>query len=178
MKKTISIKEKIKDSYGALKAEFGWKNIMQAPKVLKVVVNSGTGSVKDKNKKILIGDRLTKITGQKAAERGAKQSIANFKVRQGDVVGYQVTLRGDRMLSFLDKVVNIALPRTKDFRGLKASAIDEMGNYTLGIKEHTVFPETSDEDLKDVFGLSMTVVTSSKNAKETKGIFDPSRFSF
>jgi len=178
MKKTHSIKEKIKDSFEALKAEFNWKNKMQAPKILKVVINSGTGSVKDKNKKILIGDRITKITGQKAAERGAKKSIANFKLRQGDVVGYQVTLRGDRMISFLDKLVSIALPRTKDFRGLKLGAIDEMGNFSIGIKEHTVFPETSDEDLKDVFGLSITIVTSSKNAKETKAFLTHLGFPF
>jgi large subunit ribosomal protein L5 len=113
-------------------------------------------------------DRITKITGQRPVKKGAKQSIATFKVRTGDVVGIQVTLRGARMYDFLDKLINIALPRTKDFRGIKDSGIDEMGNYTVGIKEHTIFPETADEELKDVFGIAVTVVTNTKDKKETR----------
>ncbi len=144
----------------------GYKNPMQAPRILKVVVSSGTGSFKDKNKFKVVEDRLARITGQKAAPRGAKISIANFKSRQGDVVGYQVTLRGKRMYDFLDRLINIALPRTKDFRGISPDAADEMGNYTLGIKEHTIFPETSDEELKDVFGLAITIVTTAKSKDE------------
>ena len=144
----------------------GYKNPMQAPRLLKVVVSSGVGSYKDKNKFKVVEDRLARITGQKAAPRGAKISIATFKSRQGDVVGYQVTMRGKRMFDFLDRLVHLALPRTKDFRGIPLTAADEMGNYTLGIKEHNIFPETSDEELKDVFGLAVTIVTTAKSKEE------------
>lgn len=144
----------------------GYKNTMQMPRILKVVVSAGVGSFKDKNKFKVIEDRLARITGQKAASRGAKVSIASFKSRQGDVVGYQVTLRGKRLYDFLERLVHIALPRTKDFRGISPDAADEMGNYTLGIKEHNIFPETSDEELKDVFGLAVTIVTTAKSKEE------------
>jgi len=158
--------EKIKGAYEALKESQKYTNVMQAPRLTKVIVSSGVGSFKDKKKIPLVADRLEKITGQKAAQKGAKISIAAFKVRQGDPVGMQITLRGKRMYSFVDKLVNIALPRTKDFRGISANSIDEMGNYSFGIKEHTIFPETSDEDLKDVFGLGVTVVTTAKTKPE------------
>lgn len=144
----------------------GYKNPMQAPRIMKVVVSVGVGSFKDKNKFKIVEDRLAKITGQKAAPRGAKVSIATFKSRTGDIVGYQVTLRGSRMYDFLERLINIALPRTKDFRGISPTAADEMGNYTLGIKEHTIFPETTDEELKDVFGLAVTIVTTAKSKEE------------
>lgn len=144
----------------------GYKNPMQQPRLVKVVVSTGVGSFKDKNKFKVVEDRLAKITGQKASKRGAKASIANFKSREGDTVGYQVTLRGPRMHDFLEKLIHIALPRTKDFRGISPTAADDMGNYTLGIKEHTIFPETADEELKDVFGLAITIVTTAKNKKE------------
>src|SRR3989344_7113202 len=107
----------------------GYKNGMQTPRLLKVVISSGVGSFKDKNKFKIVESRLARITGQKSASRGAKVSIANFKSREGDVVGYQVTLRGKRMYDFLERLINIALPRTKDFRGIPPTAVDEMGNY-------------------------------------------------
>ncbi len=163
----ISIVEKQKKAFEKLKEKFGYKNVMQAPKVQKVVISVGTGKVVDKKRKEMIGERLMRISGQKPAVRGAKKSIASFKVRQGDEIGYQVTLRGSHMMNFLEKLINIALPRTKDFRGLKTSSVDEMGNYSFGIKEHNIFPETSDEDIKDVFSFGVTVVTSSKNKSET-----------
>lgn len=144
----------------------GYKNDMQKPRVMKVVISTGVGSFKDKNKFKVVEDRLARITGQKAAPRGAKVSVASFKSREGDVVGYQVTLRGQRMHDFLEKLVHIALPRTKDFRGIPKTGADEMGNYTLGVKEHTIFPETADEELKDVFGLAITVVTTAKSREE------------
>lgn len=156
-------------TFEALKGDFGYTNVMQTPKVTKVVISSGVGSISDKKRQQLIADRLTKIVGQKPAARQAKKAIATFKSRVGDLSGYQITLRGARMQSFLDKLIHIVLPRIKDFRGLKASAIDEMGNFTIGIKEHTVFPETSDEDAKDIFGLAVTIVTTAKNAKEAEG---------
>lgn len=174
----ISSREQNKTSFQALSPQFGYKNVMQAPKLVKVSVSSGVGSFKDKKKQDIVLDRLTKITGQKPAKKGAKISIASFKVRQGDPVGFQVTLRGNRMYDFIDRLINVALPRTKDFRGLSVRGIDSMGNYTLGIREHTVFPETTDEDLKDVFGLGVTVVTSAKNKAEAKAFFDHLGFPF
>ncbi len=157
-----------KNTHAALKGEFGYKNIMQTPKLEKLIVSTGVGSIKDKKKLEVILDRLTTITGQAPVKRNTKKSIANFKTRVGDLSGFQVTLRGARMVSFFDKLVNIVLPRVKDFRGIKVSAIDEMGNITIGLKEHTVFPETSDEDAKDVFGLAVTVTTTAKNKKEAE----------
>ena len=144
----------------------GYKNAMQRPKITRVVVSVGVGSFKDKNKFKIVEDRLARITGQKAASRGAKVSIASFKSREGDVIGYQVTLRGQRTHDFLEKLIHIALPRTKDFRGINPNAADEMGNYTLGIKEHTMFPETTDDELKDVFGMAITIVTTAKSKYE------------
>lgn len=157
--KTVTLKEKSQTLPG-------YKNPMQRPRLVKVVVSVGVGSFKDKNKFKVVEDRLARITGQKASPRGAKVSIATFKSRQGDVVGYQVTLRGQRMYDFLERLIHVALPRTKDFRGISPTGADEMGNYTLGIKEHTIFPETTDEELKDVFGMAVTVVTTAKNREE------------
>lgn len=167
----MKIKEKQKNTFSSLKGVLGYTNTMQASKVTKIVVSVSTGSVKDKNKIKVIEDRLMKITGQKSAPRSAKKSIASFKTRQGDIIGYQTTLRGPRMYDFLDKLIHIAFPRTRDFRGLSISSIDEMGNYTVGIKEHTIFPETADEDLKDIFGLSITIVTTAKSKKEAEAFF-------
>lgn len=166
------MKEKVKDSYKTLKDTLGLKNVMQAPKILKVVVSSGVGSFSDKKKIDIVEDRLAKITGQKPIRRGAKQSVASFKSRQGDIVGVQVTLRGEKMWNFLDRLINVALPRTKDFRGISNDAYDDMGNYTLSIKEHTVFPETADEDLKDVFGFAITFVTNLKDKKSAKAFLE------
>ena len=160
------IQEQQKTAFDSLKKEFGWSNLMQAPKVEKVVVSVGVGRMtKEKGRVETVADRLEKITGQKPASRGAKKAISTYKTRVGDKVGYQVTLRGARATDFLNRLIHIALPRTKDFKGISTSAIDEMGNYTLGIKEHSVFPETADEDIKDVFGMAVTVVTTAKNKK-------------
>ncbi|NQV88024.1 MAG: 50S ribosomal protein L5 [Parcubacteria group bacterium] len=176
--KTISIKEKNDKAFEALKATRGYTNKMQAPKIVKLVVSSGVGSFKDKKKIDLVAEKLTKITGQKAAKKGAKVSIATFKVREGDPVGFQTTLRGKRMYDFLDRLINVALPRTKDFRGISSKGIDPMGNYTLGIRENTIFPETTDEELKDVFGLAVTIVTTAKNKDEARAFFDHLGFPF
>ena len=159
-------KAKEKNMFAKLKDAFGYTNVLESPRLEKIVISSGIGSEKDKNKIALIADRLARITGQKPSPRPAKKSVASFKIRQGDVVGYQVTLRGARMYSFLDKLIHVALPRTKDFRGLSRDAVDEMGNYTLGIREHTIFPETSDEELRDVFGFAITLVTTAKTKEE------------
>lgn len=167
-----------KDSFKGMGEKFGWKNPMQSPRLMKIVISTGIGSLKDKKKIELIADRIARITGQKPALRGAKKSIATFKVRTGDPVGYQVTLRGKRMCDFVDRLVHIALPRTKDFRGIVRTAVDEMGNYTLGIKEHTIFAETSDEDLKDVFGMGVTIVTSSQKKDQTLAFLEYLGFPF
>jgi len=158
--------EKQKTAYEALKGSFGYTNSMQVPKIEKIVISTGIGKVADPKKVELIQDRIARITGQKGAARGAKKSIASFKVREGDVVGYQVTLRGVRMQDFFEKLVHVAFPRTRDFRGISPESIDEIGNISVGIKEHTIFPETSDEDQRDIFGLSITIVTSAKNKAE------------
>ncbi len=174
-----SVKNKQKNTYDVLKGTFGYTNIMQAPKLVKVVVNTGVGKTKgDKKKMELIVNRLAKITGQKPAERLAKKSIASFKVREGQLSGFQVTLRGAKMTDFLDRLINIALPRTRDFRGIKKEAVDAVGNYSLGIKEHTIFPETSDEDIRDVFGLSITVVTTAKTPAECSAFLEHLGFPF
>lgn len=157
-------------AFDSLKETFGYKNTMQAPRVEKVVISTGTGKIDDRGKIELIQDRLARITGQKPAPRPAKQSIASFKLREGDVIGYQVTLRGTQMNSFLDKLIHVALPQTRDFRGLKASAIDEMGNMTIGVREHTIFPETANEELKDVFGMAITIVTTAQTKEEAEAL--------
>lgn len=176
--KSISLKEKQNKAFESLKEKLGLKNKMQAPKVIKIVVNVGVGSLKDKNKLKVVEDRIAKITGQKAMTKGAKQSIASFKVREGDIVGVAVTLRGQRMFDFLDKLVYVALPRTKDFRGISKSGIDQMGNLSIGVKENTIFPESSDEDLKDVFGMAITIVTSAKDKKTAETFFEYLGFPF
>jgi len=168
-----SVKNKQKNTFKELKEQFGYTNIMQAPKLVKIVVSTGVGKTKgDKKKMELIVDRLSKITGQKPAERLAKKSIASFKVREGQLSGFQITLRGTKMTDFLDRLINIALPRTRDFRGIKKEAVDEVGNYSLGIKEHTIFPETSDEDIRDIFGLSITIVTTASSKEECSAFLE------
>ncbi len=164
-------KQRQQNAFDTLAESMGYTNRMAAPRIMKVVVSSGTGSAKDKARNAAVAERLARITGQKAAPRAARQSIATFKSREGDVIGYQVTLRGARMFDFLDKLIHIALPRTRDFRGLSPAAIDAMGNMTIGIKENSIFPETSDEDLKDVFGLAITVVTTAKSKKDADALF-------
>ncbi len=167
-----------KEAFETLKTEFKYKNPMQSPRLVKVVLSSGIGSFKDKKKIDIVKDRLSKIAGQKIATKGAKKSIASFKVREGDPVGSMVTLRGARMYSFMDKLLNIALPRTKDFRGLSISSVDGMGNISLGLREHTIFPETTDEDLKDVFGIGVMVVTTGRNKREAEAFFKKLGFPF
>lgn len=169
-----TVKQKEKKAYATLKTKYGYKNVMAAPRLVKVIVASGTGSGvkrnKDHNK--LVMERLAKITGQKPATRSAKKSIASFKIRIGDPVGVMVTLRGARMYGFLDKLINVAIPRTKDFRGIERKIVDSIGNLTMSIKEHTIFPETGDEELKDVFGLGITLVTTAKTKAEATEFFE------
>ena len=169
-----TVKQKEKKAYTTLKAKYGYKSSMAAPHLVKVVIATGTGTgiKKDKDRNKFIMDRLAKITGQKPATRGAKKSIATFKIRLGDPIGVMVTLRGARMYGFLDKLINVAIPRTKDFRGIERKVVDNIGNMTYGIKEHTIFPETGDEDIKDIFGLAITVVTTAKSKAEATDFFE------
>jgi large subunit ribosomal protein L5 len=172
--KHITVKEKDAMAFEKMKGLFGYKNKMAAPRLQKVVINVGTGTgiKKDKNRNEFISGRLEKITGQKAALRGAKKSIASFKVRQGDPIGVMTTLRGKRMFAFVEKLVNVTLPRTKDFRGISRRVVDDIGNMTIGVKEHTIFPETADEDIKDVFGFAITLVSSAKTKKEGLAFYE------
>ncbi len=169
-----TLKQKQEKSYDVLKPMFHYTNKLAAPRIQKVIVSVGTGSgmKKDKTKNTFVTDRILKITGQKPSVKAAKQSIASFKIRAGDPVGVVVTLRGERMWSFLDKLVNIALPRTKDFRGITRSSAGELGNMSIGIREHTIFPETSDEEISQVFGLAVTIVTTAKTRPEGLAFFE------
>lgn len=178
MTKILTAKDKQAQAFDHLKEVMNYTNAMQTPKFTKVVINVGVGSLKDKKKIDIITDRLTKISGQKPSLRGSKKSIASFKVRQGDPVGLTVTLRGGRMFAFIDKLIFVAFPRTKDFRGLSKKGIDEMGNYSIGIKENTIFPETSDEDLRDVFGMTVTIGTTAPNKKEAEAFLSYIGFPF
>ena len=168
---TKDTKTRLTESFDVLGSDFGIKNKMAAPKLYKVVVATGVGSITDSNKLDKIPDSLAKITGQKPAPRAAKKSVAAFRSREGDVIGHQVTLRGAQMNSFMDKLIHIALPRTKDFRGINPKAIDANGNLTIGIREHTIFPETSDEDIRNIFGLGITLVTNVNSKTDAKKFF-------
>lgn len=173
MKSVKSVKELEANSFDSLKGEFGYKNSLSAPRLVKVVLSVGTGKGIKNNKNFndLVLDRLSKITGQRGAIRKAKKAIASFKTRQGDAIGVVVTLRGTKMYDFLDKLLKVSLPRTKDFRGVNISGVDQLGNMTMGIKEHTIFPEIKDEELKDVFSLAITMVTTSRSKKEAEAFF-------
>jgi len=169
-----SIKEKQNKVFELLKSRFGYTNKMTAPRIDKVVVSVGTGKMtrSDKKRNEFIADRLSKITGQKPSPRGARKSIASFKLRQGEPIGLLVTLRGRRMHDFLDRLFNIVIPRIRDFRGIERKSVDETGNLTIGIRENNAFPETADEELKDVFGLAVTIATTAKTRDEGLAFFE------
>ena len=153
----------------AMTKRFGYENIMQVPKLEKIVVNMGVGEAKE-NSKILdsaIAD-LEKITGQKAVTTKAKNSVANFKIREGMPIGCKVTLRGEKMYEFLDRLVNLALPRVRDFRGVNPNAFDGRGNYALGIKEQIIFPEIEYDKVDKVRGMDIIIVTTAKTDEEAR----------
>jgi large subunit ribosomal protein L5 len=151
----------------ALRKEFGFKNVMQVPKLEKIVVNVGMGEA-IQNAKLLDAamEDIGAITGQKPKLCRARLSVAAFKLRQGMSVGCKVTLRGDRMYEFYDRLVNVALPRIRDFRGVPTKSFDGHGNYTLGIKEHIIFPEIDYDKVAQIFGMDITIVTSAKNDEQ------------
>lgn len=173
-KAKMGVQEIEKLSFEKLSKEFGYKNVMAAPHLTKVTVSVATGSAmkRDKKRNDLVMDRLAKITGQKPTLRKAKKSVASFKTREGDQIGVAVTLRGARMFGFLDKLFNVSLPRTKDFRGINRTSVDAIGNITFGIKEHTIFPEIKDEELKDVFGMAITIGTTAKTKEDATAFLE------
>lgn len=174
----LTTREKLEKNSPELAKALNLSNKMALPKLEKIMVSTGVGKVKDKKRLELIANRLGQITGQKAASRGAKKSIASFKSRQGDVVGYVVTLRGKRMWGFFDKLLNVAIPRIRDFRGFDEKIVDERGGLTLGLREHTIFPETADEELKDVFGLAITLVSTAATREQALVFFRTLGFPF
>jgi len=167
-----ALKEKyLNECVPALKEEFGYKNTMQIPQITKVVLNMGLGEAVQ-NPKIVEGaaEELSRIAGQKAIITKAKKSIATFKLREGMPIGCCVTLRGDRMYDFFSKLVNIALPRVRDFRGLSPKAFDGRGNYSMGITEQIIFPEIDYDKIDKIKGLNITVVTSAKTDDEGRSL--------
>ena len=161
---------RLKDKYlslkPALQAELGIKNVMQVPAIEKIVISVGTGFAMKDNKLIKnIEDTITKIAGQKASTILAKRSVAGFKVREGMPVGVRVTLRGANMYNFLDRLVSIALPRVKDFRGVPRNGFDGRGNYNFGLLEQLIFPEISYDSIMQIHGMNITVVTTSESDK-------------
>ncbi len=159
------------DVVPALMKEFGYKNVMQVPRVEKVVVNMGLGEA-IANAKILDSavEQLGLITGQKPVITKARKSIANFKLRQGQSIGAMVTLRSDRMFEFLDRLMSVALPRVRDFKGVSAKAFDGAGNYTLGVKEQIIFPEIVYDKVDKIKGMNITVVTTAKTDEEARSL--------
>jgi large subunit ribosomal protein L5 len=157
----------------ALKKDFNYKSVMQIPRLEKIVVSMGVGEALT-NKKLLDTaiSELSLITGQKAVKTKAKKSIANFKIRQGQEIGAMVTLRGKIMYEFLDRLVNVALPRVKDFRGISGNAFDGHGNYALGITEQIIFPEIDFDKIERVSGLNIVIVTTAKTDGEAKGFLE------
>ena len=159
----------VKDVVPALKKEFGYTNVMAIPKIQKVVVNMGLGEATANAKIIDVAtDELGRITGQKPVVRRAKKSIAQFKVRQGQPVGTMVTLRGERMYEFLDRLVSIALPRVRDFKGISAKGFDGRGNYTLGLRDQIIFPEIDYMKVDKARGMNVSVVTTAKTDEEAR----------
>ena len=155
----------------ALTQEFGYKNVNEVPKLVKIVLNMGLGDVKDNSKSFNTAvDELTLIAGQKPVATNPKKAIANFKVRAGMRIGAKVTLRGKRMYEFFDKLVGIALPRVRDFRGVPAKSFDGKGNYAMGIKEQLVFPEISYDKVEKIRGLDVAFITTAKTDAEAKAL--------
>ena len=161
-------KEEIVNS---LKEKFAYTSVMQVPKIQKICLNQGVGdAVSDKRLVDAAVEEMTLISGQKANPTYSKKDISNFKLRKGMPIGARVTLRGDQMYEFLDRLVSVALPRTRDFRGINATGFDGRGNYTLGVKEQIIFPEIDIDKIKTVSGMDITIVTSAESDEEGKAL--------
>ncbi|TNE65608.1 50S ribosomal protein L5 [Celeribacter ethanolicus] len=170
---TPRLKAAYKDSIrAALKEEFGYKNDMQIPRLDKIVLNIGCGAeaVKDSKKAKSAQEDLSAIAGQKALITKAKKSIAGFRVREDMPLGAKVTLRGDRMYEFLDRLITIAMPRIRDFRGVSGTSFDGRGNYAMGLKEHIVFPEINFDQVDEVWGMDIVIATTAKTDAEAKSL--------
>lgn len=176
----LKIKEKFnKEVVPSLKEKFGYKNAFAIPRIEKVIVNVGTGKgLQDAKFNEVVEATLQRITGQKPVKTAAKKSISNFKIREGLVVGMMTTLRGQRMYDFLEKLVNVTLPRIRDFRGLSEKSVDPQGNLTIGFKEHIAFPEIKSDEVEKIHGLQVTVVTSAKSREEGLELFKLLGFPF
>jgi len=164
---------------GKLKEKLGFKSAMEVPKITKITVNMGVGEAVG-DKKIMdfaVGD-LTKITGQKPIVKNARKSIAAFKIRDGWPVGCKVTLRRERMYEFLDRLINVAIPRIRDFRGLNAKSFDGQGNYSLGVKEQIIFPEVDYDKIDTLRGMDITITTTAKNDEQGRALLEAFRFPF
>ena len=164
---------------GVLKEQFGYTNEMQIPKLDKIVLNMGIGEAVNDSKKVQAAVKdLTAIAGQKPATTRARKSIAGFKLRENMVIGAKVTLRKDRMYEFLDRLITIALPRVKDFRGLKPTSFDGQGNYALGLREHIVFPEINYDQIDQMWGMDIVVCTTAKTDEEARALLKEFQFPF
>jgi large subunit ribosomal protein L5 len=166
-------KPRLKEKYQeeivpALKAKFEYKSIMQVPKVTKIVINKGIGAAVADKKLVDVGvEELTLIAGQRAVPTIAKKSVSNFKLREGMPIGARVTLRGSKMYEFLDRLISVALPRVRDFKGINDKGFDGRGNYTLGVKEQIIFPEISIEKISKISGMDITIVTDANSDEES-----------
>ena len=175
---------RLKDEYQArirkvMTEKFGYTNPMQVPKLDKIVLNMGIGeAVADSKKAAAAMKDLAKITGQKPAPTKARLSVATFKLREGMVIGGKVTLRGDQMYEFLDRLITVSLPRVKDFRGLKPTSFDGRGNYAMGLKEHIVFPEINYDEIDQMWGMDIIVCTTAKTDEEAKALLTEFKFPF
>ena len=180
----MSYKPRLKEKYHteivkSLTDKFGYKSRMSVPKLSKIVLSQGMGdAVADKKLIESAAADLTKIAGQKAITTNSKKDISNFKLRKGMPIGTKVTLRGDRMYDFLDRLLAVSLPRTRDFRGLNPNSFDGRGNYTLGVKEHIIFPEIDFDRIDRIKGLDITITTSAKNNQEAMELFKQFNFPF
>ncbi len=160
-----------KEVVPGLQKTFNYRNVMEIPRIQKVVVNIGLGEAMDNSKALeaAVTD-LTTITGQKPIQTKARKSIANFKLREGRIIGAKVTLRGERMWAFLDRLINVALPRVRDFRGVSPDAFDGRGNYTLGLRDQLIFPEIEYDKIDKLRGMEITIVTTAKNDEHSRAM--------
>jgi len=176
--------ERLQEKYNkeivpALKEKFKFNNVMQAPRILKIVLNVGLGKIKDDKKKIdQTLEDLKKVAGQAPVKTVARKSISGFKVRENQVVGITCTLRGFRMYAFLDKLINVALPRVRDFQGIPVKGFDGRGSFHLGLKEHIVFPEVPADSLENIFGLEVSIVTNARKDEPAKELLRLMGFPF
>jgi large subunit ribosomal protein L5 len=166
---TPRLKDKyVKEIVPALKSKFQYKSVMQVPKITKISINKGIGAAVADKKIVDVGlEEITSITGQKAVPTKSKKDISNFKLRAGVSIGVKVTLRGDRMYEFMDRLMNVALPRVRDFRGVSDKGFDGRGNYTLGVKEQIIFPEISIDKVQKINGMDITFVTTAQSDEES-----------